>query len=414
MLGIDLGTSGVRIAVLDRSNTIQYSTSVPYSVGLNRPDDWTQACSALIAGIPAEQRHSIKALAVDGTSGTLLACDSTGRPQGEALLYSEACQGFELPLQKLVPEGGPASSNSGSLARALQLTKWYGPSTLLRHQADWINGWFLRDWTWGEEGNNLRLGWNLENHSWPEALTKQPWLSRLPIIKPSGSTLGTIARARALELGLPNDVQIVAGTTDSNAAVLATDPGDDDGITVLGTTLVMKRFTTVPIHGPGITSHRVGGRWLCGGASNAGAGVLRQFFNDELLTELSRQINPDTNSGLIFRPLPRPGERFPVDDPSLMPILEPRPVSDALFLQGLLEGLADIEAQGWHTLKALGAKPPKRLISIGGGARNPQWRRIRERRLGVPVITSQQQPAAGVARLALASLSESRPSTEQG
>ena len=414
VLGIDLGTSGVRIAVLDRSNTIQYSTSVPYSVGLNRPDDWTQACSALIAGIPAEQRHSIKALAVDGTSGTLLACDSTGRPQGEALLYSEACQGFELPLQKLVPEGGPASSNSGSLARALQLTKWCGPSTLLRHQADWINGWFLRDWTWGEEGNNLRLGWNLENHSWPEALTKQPWLNRLPIIKPSGSTLGTIARARALELGLPNDVQIVAGTTDSNAAVLATDPGDDDGITVLGTTLVMKRFTTVPIHGPGITSHRVGGRWLCGGASNAGAGVLRQFFNDELLTELSRQINPDTNSGLIFRPLPRPGERFPVDDPSLMPILEPRPVSDALFLQGLLEGLADIEAQGWHTLKALGAKPPKRLISIGGGARNPQWRRIRERRLGVPVITSQQQPAAGVARLALASLSESRPSTEQG
>ena len=414
VLGIDLGTSGVRIAVLDRSNTIQYSTSVPYSVGLNRPDDWTRACSALIAGIPAEQRHSIKALAVDGTSGTLLACDSTGRPQGEALLYSEACQGFELQLQKLVPEGGPASSNSGSLARALQLTKSYGPSTLLRHQADWINGWFLRDWTWGEEGNNLRLGWSVENHSWPEALTKQPWLNRLPIIRPSGSTLGTIASARALELGLPDDVQIVAGTTDSNAAVLATDPGDDDGITVLGTTLVMKRFTTVPIRGPGITSHRVGGRWLCGGASNAGAGVLRQFFNDELLTELSRQINPDTNSGLIFRPLPRPGERFPVDDPSLMPILEPRPVSDALFLQGLLEGLADIEAQGWHTLTALGAKPPKRLISIGGGARNPQWRRIRERRLGVPVITSQQQPAAGVARLALASLNESRPATEQG
>jgi sugar (pentulose or hexulose) kinase len=368
----------------------------------------------LIAGIPAEQRHSIKALAVDGTSGTLLACDSTGRPQGEALLYSEACQGFEPQLQKLVPEGGPASSNSGSLARALQLTKVYGPSTLLRHQADWINGWFLGDWTWGEEGNNLRLGWNLENHSWPEVLTKQPWLNRLPIVRPSGSTLGTIASARALELGLPDDVQIVAGTTDSNAAVLATDPGDDDGITVLGTTLVMKRFTTVPIRGPGITSHRVGGRWLCGGASNAGAGVLRQFFNDELLTELSRQINPDTNSGLIFRPLPRPGERFPVDDPSLMPILEPRPVSDALFLQGLLEGLADIEAQGWHTLTALGAKPPKRLISIGGGARNPQWRRIRERRLGVPVITSQQQPAAGVARLALASLNESRPSTEQG
>jgi sugar (pentulose or hexulose) kinase len=343
----------------------------------------------------------------------LLACDSKGRAQGEALLYSEVCHGFEQQLQKLVPKGGPASSSSGSLARALQLTKLYGPTTLLRHQADWINGWFLDDWTWGEEGNNLRLGWDLDHHSWPDGLTEPPWLTRLPIIRPSGSKLGTIATTRASELGLPSDVQIVAGTTDSNAAVLATDPGDDDGITVLGTTLVMKRFTALPIHAPGITSHRVGGRWLCGGASNAGAGVLRQFFSDELLLELSRQINPETNSGLAFRPLPRPGERFPVDDPFLMPILEPRPVSDALFLQGLLEGLAEIEAQGWITLTALGAKPPKRLISIGGGARNPQWRRIRERRLGIPVVTSRQQPAAGVGRLALAAIEEARPSTEQ-
>ena len=271
VLGIDLGTRGVRIAVLDRSNAIQYSASIHYGFGLSKPDNWTEACIHLIAGIPAEQRNLIRALAVDGTSGTLLACDVKGRAQGEALLYSEVCHGFEPQLQKLVPEGGPASSSSGSLARALQLTKLYGPATLLRHQADWINGWFLDDWTWGEEGNNLRLGWNLDHHSWPEALTEQPWLTRLPIIRPSGSKLGTIATTRARELGLPNDVQIVAGTTDSNAAVLATYPGDDDGITVLGTTLVMKRFTAHPIHGPGITSHRVGGRWLCGGASNAGA-----------------------------------------------------------------------------------------------------------------------------------------------
>lgn len=412
VLGIDLGTSGVRIAVLDRSNAIQYSASIPYGFGLSKPDNWTEACIHLIAGIPAEQRGLIRALAVDGTSGTLLACDSTGRPHGEALLYSEICQGFEQQLQTLVPEGGPAASSSGSLARALQLTQLHGSSTLLRHQADWMNGWFLKNWTWGEEGNNVRLGWDLETQTWPGALREQPWLPRLPIIRASGSTLGTIAATRALELGLPKDVQIVAGTTDSNAAVLATDPDDDDGITVLGTTLVMKRFTAAPIRGPGITSHRVGGRWLCGGASNAGAGVLRQFFSDEGLNELSRQINPDTNSGLMFRPLPRPGERFPVDDPTLQPVLTPRPVSDALFLHGLLEGLAEIEAQGWNVLAALGAKPPKRLISIGGGARNPQWRRIRERRLGIPVVTSRQPPAAGVARLALEAMQDASTSIE--
>ena len=138
VLGIDLGTSGVRIAVLDQGHSLQYSDSIPYKLGLHRPDDWTRACSTLIAGIPAEQRSNIQALAVDGTSGTLLACDLEGRVQGEALLYSEVCQGFEQQLHQLVPEGGPASSSSGSLARALQLTKLYGPTTLLRHQGDWI------------------------------------------------------------------------------------------------------------------------------------------------------------------------------------------------------------------------------------------------------------------------------------
>ncbi|MDA0257344.1 MAG: FGGY-family carbohydrate kinase, partial [Cyanobacteria bacterium] len=132
--------------------------------------------------------------------------------------------------------------------------------------------------------------------------------------------------------------------------------------------------------------------------------ILRQFFSDEQLVELSRQINPETDSGLAYRPLPRRGERFPVDDPSLEPLLEPRPVSDALFLHGLLDGLAEIEARGWARLTELGAEPPNRVITLGGGARNPQWRRIRERRIGCPVVSCDQPPAAGAARLALGAL----------
>ena len=203
---------------------------------------------------------------------------------------------------------------------------------------------------------------------------------------------------------MPEDLLVVAGTTDSNAAVLAANPGDNDGITVLGTTLVMKRFTRVPIQGAGITRHRIGQRWLCGGASNAGAGVLRRYFTDAELAELSRQIDPDQDSGLSYRPLPARGERFPVDDPNLEPVLEPRPVSDALFLHGLLEGLAEIEAKGWARLTELGADPPQRVISLGGGARNPQWRKIRQRRIGIPVVSCNQPPAAGVALLAQAAV----------
>ena len=401
VLGIDLGTSGIRVAVLNEQKTVLHSRASPYGTGLTRPEDWQQGCRELIRAIPEGMRAQLLALAVDGTSGTLLACRPDGVPISRALLYSEAFPDHAQRLQRLVPEGGPAASTSGSLARGLQLIQQYGSDLLLRHQADWLNGWLLNDWRWGEEGNNIRLGWDLEQNAWLPGLVDQAWRQALPQISPSGSTLGRIAPERAVDLGLPEQLRVIAGTTDSNAAVLAADPGDDDGITVLGTTLVIKRFTERPIRGPGITRHRVGGRWLCGGASNTGGGVLSRFFDDELLKELSRQIDPETDSGLSLLPYPGPGERFPVDDPDLQPVLEPRPVSDALYLHGLLEGLAAIEQQGWHCLTKLGAPPPARVISLGGGARNPQWRRLRERRLKVPVVSCFHPPAAGVARLAL-------------
>jgi hypothetical protein len=53
---------------------------------------------------------------------------------------------------------------------------------------------------------------------------------------------------------------VVAGSTDANAAVLAADPADGDGICVLGTTLVLKQFVPEPIEGPGVSCHRVAGR----------------------------------------------------------------------------------------------------------------------------------------------------------
>ncbi|MEI6617269.1 MAG: FGGY-family carbohydrate kinase, partial [Cyanobium sp. ELA507] len=182
-------------------------------------------------------------------------------------------------------------------------------------------------------------------------------------------------------------------------------PGPGDGITVLGTTLVLKQFVAGPLEGSGLSCHRVADQWLVGGASNAGAGILQRFFSDQQIAALSRQIDPDRPSGLELLPLPGRGERFPVDDPNLEAVLEPRPVSDALYLQGLLEGLTAIEAAGWRRLRELGAPELQRVITLGGGARNPEWRRLRERALGVPVLNRPRLSAArGMAQLALGAL----------
>ena len=89
-------------------------------------------------------------------------------------------------------------------------------------------------------------------------------------------------------------------------------------------------------------------------------------------------------------------------DPGLVPRLTPRPADPRVFLQGLLEGIARIEGQGYGLLRDLGAPAIQRVLTIGGGASNPAWTHIRERVLRVPVVAAQVQEAAfGAARLAL-------------
>ncbi|MFM7085616.1 MAG: FGGY-family carbohydrate kinase [Cyanobium sp.] len=416
-LGLDLGSSGLRLALAEATPgggaQLLDERSSPYPRPFADPNGWRDGLLDLVARLDPVQRAQVGAIAIAGTSGTLLRCRPDGEPLDGAPLSSDA--GLALPYHLSCPEqaelaarlcgdpASPAASASGSLARALRLISAAGTTPfLLRHQADWLMGWLLGDRRWGEEGNNLRLGWDLQRQAWSGAIAQQSWAAALPVIRRSGSDLGTICPSVAHRLGLPHTCRVVAGSTDANAGVLAADPQEGDGITVLGTTLVLKQFVAAPISAPGVSCHRVGGRWLLGGASNAGAGILRRFFSDAEIAELSRQIDPRRPSGLDLLPLPARGERFPVDDPDLEPRLEPRPVSDALYLQALLEGLTELERQGWQRFAALGVPPLRRVLTLGGGARNPQWRLLRQQALGVPVLQRPTCSAAlGMARLAL-------------
>ena len=426
-LGIDLGSSGLRVALVSMApekaeERPLWHDASPYPGRFEDPTSWWQGLIGLCGRIPDALRVRVGAVAIDGTSGTVLLCRPDGSllpgTLGLALPYHQACPA-QADAARMLATGGPdgpsaaAASASGSLARALQLLEQAGrheptaaAQLLLRHQADWLMGQLLGHWRWGEATNNLRLGWRQgQQPGWAGAIGLQPWSAALPEVIDCGTVAGCLHHEAAAALGLPTGAVVVAGCTDASAAVLAAKAAPGDGITVLGTTLALKQWVRAPIHAAGVSCQRLAGRWLVGGASNAGGGVLRQVFDDAQLTELSRQINPRRPSGLSLRPLPGMGERFPVDDPLLEPVLAPRPVSDALYLQALLEGLAAIEAAGWQRLQQLGAPPVTRVISLGGGARNPQWRAIRQQTLGVPVLNRPQlSAAAGMARLAAQAL----------
>lgn len=158
----------------------------------------------------------------------------------------------------------------------------------------------------------------------------------------------------------------------------------------------------MPIDAPemGLYAHRLGGRWLVGGASNTGGGALLTQFTPAQMAELSAMIDPEKPSPLDYYPLAKPGERFPVNDPTLAPRMGPRPDDDAAYLHGLLESIARIEAECYARIAELGGPTPTKVLTSGGGAANETWLKIRARVLGLPVEAATHGEAAiGAARL---------------
>jgi hypothetical protein len=414
-LGIDFGTSGCRAAVVDATGRAAATAAValpPPSRPMpgwseQDPAIWWDGLVAVLRRLSADLRARIAAAAVDGTSGTLLLADAAGRPVGPALLYDDARAVEQArQLAGTAPADATVHSPSSGLAKALWLlgARTAGGRHLL-HQADWILGRLTGRFGTSDENNALKLGYDPIARRWPE------WLARtglpealLPEVRPIGVAVGTLAPAAAAELGLPPATLAVTGTTDSTAGAIAAGVAETgDGVTTLGSTLVVKVLSGRPVFAPayGVYSHRLGDRWLVGGASNSGGAVLRRFFDDTELAVLSARIDPTAPSGLDYYPLLRPGERFPVADPGMAPRLQPVPADRAAFLHGLLEGIARIEALGYRCLAALGAPCPTRVLTTGGGAVNPAWTAIRARLLGVPVMPAADRDAArGAALLA--------------
>lgn len=446
-LGIDFGTSGARAIALARSGTVVAESRVS---GNASPSEtaraWQAQLEEILAQLGRSVRQRVRAIAINGTSGTVVLCDRQGQPLAEPLLYNDGRgQSVVGQIQAIAPVDHVTQSATSSLAKLLW---WRGEryggrwpdrdSPRLLHQADWMAAQLHGRWGITDYHNGLKLGADPVTQTYPAWLRRLDVAAALPEIWEPGQPIGRILPAVAARWDLPINCLVCTGTTDSIAAFLASGARrSGDAVTSLGSTLVLKLLSDHPVadRAHGIYSHYLGrslldrlqrvsaateaagpgddrepndpaaGQWLVGGASNAGGAVLRQFFTDAEVATLSGEIDPQEPSGLDYYPLPAPGDRFPICDPQLPPRLTPQPADRAAFLHGILEGLARIEAQGYHLLQQYGSSPLRRVETAGGGAQNPTWTAIRSRYLGCPVRSAQQTEAAyGTARLAWAGI----------
>jgi sugar (pentulose or hexulose) kinase len=409
VLGIDIGTSGIRIAATDSDNRLVALSTAPIAAPLQNggrilqdPAIWWEAVDTALKGLDIKG-HAVGAISVDGTSGSILMVGADGTPAGLASMYNDVAEAADLAIVAgVAPAETAALGSTSPLARALPVR---GDGLRLLHQADWIAGQLSGRFDVTDENNALKTGYDPMSRRWPDWIAGTGLDVRsLPSVVPAGTRTGTIRAGMADRYGLPADAAIVAGTTDGCAAFLASgasSPGD--GVTSLGTTLTLKLLSATPVFAPqfGIYSHRIGDQWLAGGASNTGGAAIAKYFSRDEIARLTPLLDPDHPTGLDYYPLASPGERFPVNDPAFAPRLSPRPADDRIFFQAILEGIAAIEAKAYGRLAELGASRLASIRTAGGGAANAAWTKMRLKALGVPARDSLSEHAAvGTARLA--------------
>jgi len=408
-LGLDFGSSGARACVIDANGVIHHAATARYPAQDSpTPLAWREALLALLGNIPAAITRQLARIAIDGTSGTVLLCDTNLRPIYAALPYDDSrAQAEAQELCTIAPPGHTVCAATSGLAKFLWLTQHakISEATYFLHQADWLAALLTGQGGTSDYHNALKTGYDAADLCWPPWVLELPHSHLLPQVVAPGTPLAPILPAISQHFGINPACTICAGTTDSIAAFIAAGPDKPgEAVTSLGTTTVLKLLSEKRVEAAefGVYSHRYGDLWLAGGASNAGGGTLSLLFPETQLAALSQQIDAAADSPLDYYPLIRPGERFPINDPALPPRISPRPVDDKAFLHGLLQGLATIEAAGYAKLVELGAPALHAVTTCGGGARNPAWLQIRQRLLAVPVkVASHTEAAYGAALLAM-------------
>ena len=410
-IGIDLGTSGCRAYAIDDNADIIASSRQQFDSSHNQTEQnpaahWSIVLQTLTELLSQCQKYTVESIAIDATSGSILITDSVGKPLSPILMYNDnRAIDQSKQIAMIAPAESGAYGASSGLAKLLYLQHHTPVSEQhhLLHQVDWINFNLGVPLGITDENNALKSGYDPITRHWPSWVNDLVSPSVLPKVVVPGTVIGGLSKQLCKQFKLSNQPALVAGTTDSIAALLATGAQKiGDAVTSLGSTLVVKVISDKAIFLPeyGVYSHRIGDQWLVGGASNTGGAVLQHYFNNRELQTLSKQINSKKVVPTYY-PLLSKGERFPINDPNLLPQLAPRPASDVDFLHAILNGMAMIEQLAYQVLEQAGAPPIKSVRTVGGGAINTVWQTIRQQKIPVSFITPKQTEAAyGAALLA--------------
>ena len=425
LCGIDVGTQGVRVALvaLDGRELGHGARRLPASrreAGIHEqsPDDWWEGLvGALREATASDVEAEVVAVALDATSGTVVLEAPDGAPRGPALMYDDAravvpAERAERVGRELWTELGYRMQPTWGLPKAMWLMENAAPGTGDRivHQSDHLVRRLTGRRVATDTSHALKTGADLRTASWPSAVLAELGLpvSRLPELVSPGTVIGRVDGDVARLTGLPAGVSVRAGMTDGCAAQIAAGSmRAGSWSSALGTTLVVKGSTAELVRDPqgAVYCHRhPDGGWLPGGASSTGAGAFRELLQPTAdLDDLTRRASSRPLVGGVSYPLAGRGERFPFVAPQAHGFLTEQAVDDVDRFATTCLGIAYVERLAYDVLATLGADVSGPVALTGGATRNDWWNQLRTDVLGRRTTRpASPEAATGMAILAAA------------
>ena len=424
-IGIDVGTQGVRAALVSDRGTVlgeavRGFNLTPAARQEQSPDDWwertTEVLDELMQSLPpAFNRDHVLAVGVDSTSGTVIPLDKGDKPLHPAIMYGDqrsAEEGRECKAiaERFVHNGYTGFNASSGLAKIVWFVRQYPDKVpAIRkwvHAADYLVGKLSGIYDMTDYTNALKSGYDVSVYGWPAYLTTHLPLQRdwFQQVVPSGTAIGYLTDELIARWGLSN-AQVVVGMTDGCASQLAAgavEPGDWN--TTIGTTLVIKGVTTRAVNDAAgrLYSHRhPDGYWMPGGASNTGADWVSTDFGRDLsqLDEDARNCIP---TGLLAWPLKQRGERFPFVAPQAEGFV-PDGLGQAERFAACMEGVAYMERMAYELIERLSGERVAAVYTAGGGSNSDTWLTIRASVLNRPIYKCKEASGAVGAAIGAAS-----------
>lgn len=430
-IGIDLGTSAVKLLLMDENGRIEKTVSKDYPLCFPHPgwseqdpEDWfSRSLEGLEELLSDCDRDRVMGIGFGGQMHGLVALDRDDNVIRPAILWNDGRTGRQTDYLNNVIGRDRLSKCTANIAFAgftapkilwmkenepehfSRICKIMLPKDYLTYR---LCGTFCTDYS--DASGTLLL--DVEHRCWSREMLRICGISeqQLPRLFESFETVGCLKPDIAAKLGLSENVRVVAGAGDNAAAAVGTATAGDGACNIsLGTSgtlfISSRSFGVDKNNALHSFAHADGSYHLMGCMLSAAA--CNKWWMDDILKTTEYQSEQDRITGLgqnrVFYLPYLMGERCPHNDPDAraafigMSMDTKREDMTLAVLEGVAFGLRD----SLEVARSIGVCP-KRTKICGGGAKSPLWRSIiaNVMNLKVDTIESEEGPGYGAAILA--------------